>query len=97
MPYIKHSDRLKLDRLLEQLASQIESRGELNYCITALLCSQTKLTGYAALEQGLGTLEAAKLEFYRRVVAPYEDEKLASNGDVYFAEDIVKQDIRKDK
>lgn len=30
-----------------------------------------------------GAIEAAKLEFYRRVVAPYEDQKLLDNGDVY--------------
>ena len=31
----------------------------------------------------IGALEAAKLEFYRRVVAPYEDQKMLDNGDVY--------------
>jgi len=30
----------------------------------------------------IGALEAAKLEFYRRQVAPYEDSKIAENGDV---------------
>jgi hypothetical protein len=30
----------------------------------------------------IGALEAAKLEFYRRQVAPYEDGKIAENGDV---------------
>ena len=32
-------------------------------------------------------LECAKLELYRRVAAPYEDEKIDQNGDVY---DVVK-------
>lgn len=31
----------------------------------------------------LGALECCKLEFYRRVAAPYEDSKIISNGDVY--------------
>lgn len=31
----------------------------------------------------LGAIEAAKLEFYRRVAAPYEDKKCMENGDVY--------------
>jgi len=31
----------------------------------------------------LGAIECAKLEFIRRVVSPYEDTKIASNGDVY--------------
>lgn len=30
-----------------------------------------------------GAIECAKLEFYRRVAAPYEDKKIAENGDVY--------------
>jgi hypothetical protein len=28
-------------------------------------------------------LETAKFEFYRRLAASYEDEKIAENGDVY--------------
>jgi hypothetical protein len=30
----------------------------------------------------VGALEAAKLEFYRRHVVPYEDVKIRENGDV---------------
>ena len=30
-----------------------------------------------------GALECAKLEFYRRVVSKYEDQKILDNGDVY--------------
>ena len=32
---------------------------------------------------GLGALRYASYEFYRRAVAPYEDDKIAKNGDVY--------------
>jgi hypothetical protein len=31
----------------------------------------------------VGALEACKLEFYRRVVTPYEENKMKENGDVY--------------
>lgn len=31
----------------------------------------------------LGAIEAAKLELYRREVAPYEDKKREENGDVF--------------
>ena len=31
----------------------------------------------------IGALECAKLELYRRVAAPYEDDKIIENGDVY--------------
>ena len=30
----------------------------------------------------MGVLECCKLEFYRRVAAPYEDIKIEENGDV---------------
>lgn len=41
-----------------------------------------KAAGWS-LADVLGTLECVKLEFYRRVVAPYEDKKCAENGDAY--------------
>jgi len=31
----------------------------------------------------VGVLECAKLELYRRIAAPYEDEKIVETGDVY--------------
>lgn len=31
----------------------------------------------------MGTLESAKTEFTRRVVAPYEDDAIKRNGDLY--------------
>jgi hypothetical protein len=36
-------------------------------------------------------VDCARLEFYRRVVAPYEDLKLAANGDVFSATLLVNQ------
>ena len=38
---------------------------------------------YAALAEAVGVIETAKLELYRRVAAPYEDDKIVENGDVY--------------
>ena len=61
--------------------------GELNFAITQLI-SRYVTDGhysYARLNDVLGALEGAKLEFVRRVVAPYEDRKRAENGDVYDA------------
>ena len=59
--------------------------GELNYCITRLCDrylseSKKKYTDYNEI---IGVLECAKLEFYRRLVVPYEDQKKEENGDVY--------------
>ena len=64
---------------------QMQHVGELNYLITGL-CShwfQTHGANYQAINDVLGALEGAKLEFYRRVAAPYEDKKIKENGDVY--------------
>ena len=38
---------------------------------------------YATFNEVVGVLECAKQEFYRRVVAGYEQEKFVANGDVY--------------
>lgn len=62
-----------------------EDVGELNYQITKLIDSfiMRKGLNYATLNSMVGVLECAKLELYRRVAAPYEDEKCEENGDVY--------------
>jgi hypothetical protein len=81
MPYIKFSDKERL-----AINQTPETPGELNYLVTclALRYMGPKPTwNYAAINDVLGALEGAKLEFYRRVAAPYEDKKIQENGDVY--------------
>jgi hypothetical protein len=76
MPYIKQVDRT---------ADLIPSNpGELNFVLTRIVFDYWKERGnYQAINDVLGALEGAKLEFYRRVAAPYEDTKIVQNGDVY--------------
>lgn len=58
--------------------------GELNYLFTMLIKEYLRNgVNYQKINDVIGALEGAKLEFYRRVVAPYEDEKIKQNGDVY--------------
>lgn len=59
--------------------------GELNYAITRQVVEYFRNNGgrYQQINDVLGALEGAKLEFYRRVVVPYEDRKIRENGDVY--------------
>lgn len=59
--------------------------GELNYLITSLCDDYLNEQGknYKYINEIIGVLECAKLEFYRRIAAPYEIEKCALNGDVY--------------
>ena len=88
MPYIKKADRKKFENGLEYLTANLSDKvsnpGELNYVITKLILNYASPSGtnYQVLNDVLGALEGAKLEFYRRVVSKYEDEKIAANGDV---------------
>lgn len=79
MPYIK--DRGPIDRRLERLMALNLSEGDLNYIFTRLLLN-TKPSCYADHNRNMGVLESCKHEYYRRHVAPYEDEKIKENGDV---------------
>jgi len=87
MPYIKREERAKYGKALEELVGLLRAQpveqvdGELNYVITRLLKESYPLK-YFSLNRAVGVLECCKLEFYRRVVAPYEDMKIKENGDV---------------
>lgn len=87
MPYIENKDKNKfnLDRLIGDITNNGITPGELNYLVTTLAITyiSRKGTSYTHINDVLGALEGAKQEFYRRVAAPYEDQKIKSNGDVY--------------
>jgi hypothetical protein len=87
LPYIKAQNRKKYEKILEELATILKSLppeevdGELNYVITKTLKEVYPLR-YFHLNKAIGVLECAKLEYYRRVAAPYEDTKIKESGDV---------------
>ena len=80
MPYIKQRDRLRIATDATPI-----SAGDLNYMITALITEYLgrKELNYQKINECIGVLECAKLELYRRIAAPYEDQKIQENGDVY--------------
>ena len=82
MPYIKQEIRDQLD---PDLTISPTNEGEMNYVITDILDDYLSAYGlnYANVNALVGVLECAKLELYRRIAAPYEDEKIQENGDVY--------------
>lgn len=84
MPYITKERRCALMEPDSQ-ADVPNNAGELNYMFTMLALSYLKDMGvrYQTYNDIIGALEGAKLEMYRRMVAPYEDTKKEENGDVY--------------
>lgn len=95
MPYIKQESRDVLDPVIEQLHRALVQmelddetsllEGNLNYAITRLMMmsyGDRDSTRYAQINEAVGVLECIKQEFYRKVAAPYEDQKEFENGKV---------------
>ena len=96
MPYIKEEDREKFlytpkklgsnseVDLLRKVAESCDTAGDLNYVFTVLCHQYLQIRGknYQNINDCIGALEGCKMELYRRIVAPYEDVKIAVNGDV---------------
>ena len=84
MPYISQEQRRKFDQELESLALKVENQGELNYCIYKLsrLIIERMGESYQNLSMCSSAMEHAKLEWYRKVLAPYEDRKIKENQDI---------------
>ena len=78
---------MKYEKALNELVGILKSLqpeevdGELNYVVTKILKGVYPLK-YYHLNKAIGVLECIKLEFYRRVAAPYEDTKIEESGDV---------------
>jgi hypothetical protein len=87
LPYIKSENRKKYEKVLRELTDILkalpteEVDGELNYVVTKILKAVYPLR-YYHVNKAIGVLECVKLEFYRRVAAPYEDTKIKESGDV---------------
>lgn len=80
MPYIEAKFRDEIEA-----GSDPMTPGEVNFAITRI-CNRYLLNfgeSYTHYNDLIGVLEAVKLELYRRLVAPYEDQKRHQNGDVY--------------
>ena len=87
MPYIRaeHKQALFTKAVLE-VGDLCTTPGELNYVFSTIIkayFNRRDKGNYQAINDIVGALEGAKLEFYRRVAAPYEEIKIKENGDVY--------------
>jgi len=86
MPYITPQRKEAFAEFKHAIdALRIDSAGELNYLITTLALTYLEQHGeaYKALNEVVGAMECAKLEFYRRRVVPLEESKRVENGDVF--------------
>jgi len=81
MPYIKPA----LRQPLRAGTFKPETPGDLTYLITTIVDEYLGRypISYDGINAAIGVLECTKLELYRRIAAPYESVKLATNGDVY--------------
>ncbi len=84
MPYIPRNEQDVINRRINTLGV-VTTPGQLNYAINILLFQYLagEPTTYQRLNEIIGALECAKLEFTRRLVVPYEDLKRDQNGDIY--------------
>jgi len=84
MPYIRPIERAAIDGIIDTLSESVEHDGQLNYIITRLCHNWITKVGkkYTRLNQIVGVLECAKLEFYRMLAVPYERDKRRKNGPI---------------
>lgn len=87
MPYIKKAQRPAIDQLVTPLIDHLKSLsledqdGSLNYVVTKII-KHVYPQKYFHFNRALGVLTAITLELYRKIIGPYEDTKIAENGDV---------------
>lgn len=85
MPYIDQQCRKKFDEILEDIQYVgVETAGELNYLISKICLTYLDRHGkrYQYMNDIMGALTGVQAELYRRVIAPYEDLKIAESGDI---------------
>ena len=103
MPYIPSDEREELDEIAKALITALRNgnfRGRLNYFISTVAQGLIEANGvsYSFLNDFIGVLECVKLELYRRVATPYEDDKMRENGDVFEGKKVVSElDIKLSK
>tara|TARA_Y100000034_G_scaffold113340_1_gene148261 strand:+ start:3113 stop:3424 length:312 start_codon:yes stop_codon:yes gene_type:complete len=87
MPYITYDARHGngLCDFASDLADYCNNGGDINFAFCTIIDAFIRQKGlrYQTISDIIGALEGAKAEFQRRIVGPYEDQKLAENGEVF--------------
>lgn len=82
MPYVTPERRRQLNDWTEVKA--IGNAGELNYVVSSLMYDFVERKGlkYQVVAEVQAAVHGALVEFERRLVGPYEDQKVLENGDI---------------
>lgn len=93
MLYIQAEKRFKYDQGISGILRELpleDWEGDLNYIITSIISTVWAVEPrYKTIARITGALENVKQEFYRRIATPYENMKLAMEGDVYEGEEVL--------
>jgi len=82
MPYIKQEKRPDMDEIVALMKSKgVKADGDLNY-ILFKFCKEAVTPSYNNFKNFIGELRQCTAEIERRLLAPYEDQKIIENGDV---------------
>jgi len=82
MPYIKKYNREHFDDVVDAMFNAgVQVNGDLNYILFAF-CKRHIDPSYNNYKNFMAELNEAAEEIRRRLLAPYEDEKIIQNGDV---------------
>jgi len=91
MPYIPQKDRDRYDKEVDAIVDKLVAlennqlvKGHHNYIMYTLALKLVEKIGikYATLQDIVGTFDCCKMEFYRKVIADYEEKAITLNGDV---------------
>ena len=82
MPYVTQEKRPELDVIVEGMNEiGVQANGDLNYILYAF-CKRYVKPSYNNYKNFCGELRQCATEIERRIIGPYEDEKIKENGDV---------------
>ena len=85
MPYIEQKDRKDFDTRIKGLAGIIRNKGEMNYVISELVGQwivANQLYNYEGISNAISAVHDAEIELNRRILMPYEVNKILVNEDL---------------
>ena len=92
MPYIPQKRRSEINNELTIVGDQFlpQNAGDLNYLVSQFIDNFLVEKGlrYAHINEMIGALDCCKMELYRLIAEPYEDDVMEKNGKVYYCNSV---------